>query len=179
MDGILLQLPTLDTNTRWLIVIAAAMTIFYAVMRPIRGKKKDPLSRTSTRSPLAGERSVEREMSNLLVELSDMARQISGQLDNRALKLEMLIKEADERIAALRGAAGPSAKSMASDMVRELSTPAPISVPAPVAVPCDPRHLEIYEMADGGQSPPQIAQKLGRQRGEVELILALRQRPNA
>ena len=46
-------------------------------------------------------------MSNLVVEMSEMARQITAQLDTRAAKLELLIKEADEKIARL-GASGES-----------------------------------------------------------------------
>jgi len=38
---------------------------------------------------------VERQMQSLLVELSEMSRQISAQLDTRSAKLELLIKEAD------------------------------------------------------------------------------------
>ncbi len=48
------------------------------------------------------------------------------------------------------------------------------------ADPSDPtgktedRHADIYRLADGGRSPHQIAQELGRPYGEVELILHLR-----
>jgi hypothetical protein len=40
----------------------------------------------------------------------------------------------------------------------------------------DPRHAEVYELADGGQSAQDIARQTGRPRGEIELILALRGR---
>jgi DNA-binding NarL/FixJ family response regulator len=40
----------------------------------------------------------------------------------------------------------------------------------------DPRHVEVYRLADQGQSPHQIAQRLNRPSGEIELILALRAR---
>ncbi len=38
----------------------------------------------------------------------------------------------------------------------------------------DPRHAEVYMLADQGRSSRQIAQQLQRPEGEVELILALR-----
>ena len=41
-------------------------------------------------------------MNNLLVELSEMARQVTAQLDTRTLKLETLLKEADEKIQLLK-----------------------------------------------------------------------------
>src|SRR5207253_3555095 len=91
---ILGQLPQLDQNTTtWAVIIMAVLTIAYAVMRP-RFRKKDPLETGGggPRMTLSQQRGVEREMSNLLVELSEMARQITAQLDTRAAKLDMLIK---------------------------------------------------------------------------------------
>ena len=38
----------------------------------------------------------------------------------------------------------------------------------------DPRHAQVYDLADEGLSPPEIARQLGRPSGEIELILALR-----
>ncbi len=38
----------------------------------------------------------------------------------------------------------------------------------------DPRHAEIYVLADQGRSSREIAHQLRRPDGEVELILALR-----
>ena len=38
----------------------------------------------------------------------------------------------------------------------------------------DPRHAQVYDLADEGLSAPEIARQLGRPSGEIELILALR-----
>ncbi len=117
---------------------------------------------------LAGQRAVERDMSNLLVELSAMARQITAQIDTRSAKLELLIKEADEKIAQLR------------EMTQGTRV-SPYAMAAPIAprskapeVPVEAAHSEIYSLADEGRSPREIAAQLGRQDGEIELILALR-----
>jgi hypothetical protein len=49
--------------------------------------------------------------------------------------------------------------------------------PAEDSVPSvDPRYAEVYDLADEGQTPQDIARHTGRPRGEVELILALRGR---
>lgn len=167
MLRILLQLQNLEPTSKWMLVGLSVLTIVYAVSRPLR-KKKDPLARAP--SSLAGQRSVEREMSNLLVELSQMARQVTAQLDTRAAKLEMLMKEADERIALLKSlgnlsppAASISTESGGAHRIIDVATPA-----------IDPRHAQVYALADQGSTPRQIAQQLGRQDGEVELILALR-----
>jgi len=170
MDGIPLSISTLDTSTRWLLVIAVVLTIFYAVMRPMR-KKKDPLARSTAAPSLASQRAVERDMTQLLVELSEMARQVTAQLDTRTKKLELLLKEADEKIAALKDASrnAPILGGNGS------SSPSAI-LPAPLPPPeIDKRHLEVYELFDQKLSSQQIASKLSRPRGEIDLILALRE----
>src|ERR1700677_4957671 len=86
----------------WAFYAVAAMTLLYMVfVRPMQRQKKDPLSRMpgDSRGGLARQRAVERQMETLLVELSEMARQITGQLDTRAAKLEALMREADAKIA--------------------------------------------------------------------------------
>jgi hypothetical protein len=155
---------------QWTIIgVMAAATIYIAVVRPIFRKKKDPLSRTPSSARLAQERSVERQMQNLLVELSEMARQISAQLDTRTAKLELLIKEADEKIAALKASGVTIAES-------HPVAASPGEAPMLTTATIDPRHAEIYALADQGRGTTEIAQQLGRPSGEVELILALRQR---
>src|SRR5438552_1915531 len=94
--------------TKWAVIVLAILTIIYVVMRPSLRRNKDPLSKEHRSSSLAQQRSVERQMSSLLVELSEMARQISAQLDTRSAKLEILIKQADEKLAALKMASAAS-----------------------------------------------------------------------
>ena len=85
----LLQLPGVpDDGTKWLIIGGAVLLITYTIIRPMAKKRKDPLDRPVGQGHLAKQRAVEREMGNLLVELSEMARQITAQLDTRATKLE-------------------------------------------------------------------------------------------
>jgi hypothetical protein len=152
------------------LVVAVGLTIFYAVMRPMK-KKKDPLEKSPSKFGLASQRAVEQDMNNLLVELSKMARQLTAQLDTRAIKLEMLIKQADERLAALKqlnnGAAGGMPPTNGN------GSPEPTSPESPGV---DERHLEVYALADERLSAQQIANKLTRPRGEIDLILALRRK---
>lgn len=182
-----------DPNTRWgLIGLAVAGIIYATVIRPKR-RRKDPLERSPMPTTLAQQRSVERDMSNLLVELSEMARQMTAQIDNRATKLELLIREADEKIATLRAAAsngrgrdengeaapftrpGAGADTAPSTRQGEAADP-PAPTAAPAADLIGDRHAAVYGLADAGRSPLQIAQQLGRPTGEIELILALRNR---
>ena len=154
-------ISTVDPHMMWLLVGFAGVTILYAVLRGSRGKK-DPLARGPSSASLARQRNVERQMESLLVELSEMARQITAQLDTRAAKLESLINEADEKIATLR---------QGSQTIS--SSPPP---PQWTAASIDPQHEAVYALADQGKPTSEIARQLNRPNGEVELILALRAR---
>jgi len=130
----------------WWLAIGLAAIVLYMLLHWMGGKK----------SPPAQPRAVERQMENLLVDLAELSRQIGAQLDTRAAKLELLIKQADERIAQLKGQ--------------------PVEEPPAPPVENESRYIEIYRLADAGQSTVQIAQQLNRPQGEIELILALRPR---
>jgi hypothetical protein len=155
----------LSQNQMWTLIGLGAVTIIYiAVLKPMM-RRKDPLDRPSGFSTLSQHRSVERQMQTLLVDLSEMARQITAQLDTRSTKLELLIKEADEKIAQLEAATTSSTPPVRSPDLPNSS---------PLVEELDPRHSEVYALADQGRDAYEIAAQLGRPRGEVELILALR-----
>ena len=171
-----------DPATTWIAISVGILAVVYVTfVRPLRKKKvKDPLERPAGFSTLAQQRAVERDMSNLLVELSEMARQMTAQLDTRAAKLEVLLKEADERIAILRSLGRSQPDSTVSDstpnasdgvIVEARASSISTRLPEPKM---DPRHAQVYDLADEGLSPPEIARQLGRPSGEIELILALR-----
>jgi hypothetical protein len=186
MPPIVLNAILDDAGKQWLAIGAALFLLVYFVIRPMGKRKKDPLDamRTPGRS-MASQRSVEREMSNLLVELSEMARQVTAQLDTRATKLELLMKEADEKIETLRAlqAQSPSLPQptlaptgLRQSLAEREALMQPLDAPPPPPEPqIDPRHAEIYALADQGRTPVDIASRLGRPSGEIELILALRQ----
>src|SRR5690349_19400021 len=101
MSPFLLDPQTPAGVSQWIALALAVAAIAFVMFRPKFSRRKDPME-SGPRFSLSQQRSVEQQMQNLLVELSDMARQITAQLDTRAAKLEALIKEADEKIAALR-----------------------------------------------------------------------------
>lgn len=103
---------------------------------------------------------------------ADVARRYAALIDNKAERLEQLIAEASElaeRLEALQGDAvgvGPSE-----------STAEPVAVLPPRAVPepePDPLKQRVFELADAGIEPVEIARRIGTHTGKVELILALR-----
>jgi hypothetical protein len=135
------------------------------------------------------------ELSSLLADLEETSRRVAAQIENRRTGLELLLKEADEKIKRLETlthaagvGAGPSAAAArvepferapqiigaARDAAATLSR-LRAERGAPSAAE-DPAYRPIYVLADKGKSAREIAQELGRQPGEVELILALRGR---
>jgi C4-dicarboxylate-specific signal transduction histidine kinase len=158
MDWLPLASSVTDERTTWIVYGMIALSVAYLVLRPMLRKRRDPLERSAPLQSLARQRAVERQMETLLVELSQMATQITSQLDTRAAKLEALIREADERITA----AGRGGFVHTTRATR------------PEETPPDPRHAEVYALADQGRAAADIAHQLNRPSGEVELILALR-----
>ena len=174
----------------WLVIAMVTLAICYLLLRnTAKRSRRDPLTDSTPRLSLAQQRATERAMESLLVELSEMSRKISGQLDTRAARLEALLREADEKIEQLRAAqAGEPLPSPPPDPIP--LHPAAVPLPRPprrtagddrpalrIAQPepaVDPRHAEVYRLADQGLAPGQIAQQLDRPSGEIELILALR-----
>jgi hypothetical protein len=161
-------------------------------------------------------REVATELSALLAELEETARRVAAQMDNRRTGLEVLLKEADEKIKRLEGlvraapeqrgeqrtegrvpvkaerspervveravenrsagnVGGGGATSGAAHDAAVTLNRLRAERGAPVASE-DPAYRPIYQLADLGKSAREIAQELGRQPGEVELILALRGR---
>ena len=133
-------------------------------------------------------REVATEVQSLLGDLEETSRRLTAQLDNRYTRLEQLLAEADDRIRRLEELT-PTAQPSSSSA--PAAAPAP-AVPEPVltdaqrtlarlrtergAPPAaqDPAYQPIYTLADRGRNSREIAQELGRQPGEIELILALR-----
>jgi len=173
MTPMLLQTTSNDPTFRWALIVLAVATIFYAtVIRPAMKKKKDPLEHRPIAGSLTKERATERQMQHLLVELSEMSRQISAQLDTRAQKLQMLIQDADERIAELKRL--EQQRNLPRSEPIWTTTAQPIIREAPPPEPVDEQHQRVYTLADRGKTAGEIAKELNQPRGEVDLILALR-----
>lgn len=172
--------PSEDPTAYIAMLLGGMVLIYLGVLRPMMRKRKDPLEQPSPRAAgLGQQRALEREMQHVLVEYEQMIRNMTAGLDTRAAKLELLIREADEKLAALRAAnagSGPTTLRMtpiepvsASAAAEDVMAPAREAPTEP-----DPRHAEVYALADEGLSPREVARRLGRPNGEIELILALR-----
>jgi hypothetical protein len=150
-------------STQWAVLAVGGMATLYLLIRPKLKGRKDPLERRPALS-VSQQKQLERDMSNLMVEMLETARQMTAQLETRAARLEVLIQQADERVAALKACTANATSS----------PPAEIPAIDRTETPPNPRHAEVWAMADQGRSPHEIARQLNRPNGEIELILALR-----
>jgi len=106
------------------------------------------------------------------VQLQETMRELSAQLDNKMVCLQVLLRQADEKIRRLE-------QLQQSEMNNEAaSTPTAgfgaNSSSAAVASAIDPAHQQIYGLADQGFSPVTIAHRVSRPLREVEAILQIR-----
>jgi hypothetical protein len=191
MNLILLDILS-DDKKPWIALAIGVIAVSYLMLKPkmrFASKRRDPLKSPSTFGSLSQQRATERQMENLLVELSEMARQITAQLDTRAAKLEELIRQADAKIQQLRSAessARPAQTTHDPAVTSEYLFPEASAIPSSAKSSRmkishsfeepDVRHAEIYRLADQGRGAKEIAAALGKPSGEIELILALRTR---
>lgn len=111
------------------------------------------------RERAAGDAGIERRVAAA----ADQIRELTAVLDTRIETLDVLIQQADERIEQLQSPppARPSRSAGHSEHVPQPATG-------------DAGKRAIYELADQGLPPAEIAAQLGQHTGKVELILALR-----
>lgn len=105
-------------------------------------------------------------------------------MSDRVERLEAQLAEAHERIGALEAlltepVMAPSPVRMHRGLVshpdEESARPSPArSAPVPAPISDDPAANRIYELADAGKSPVEIAATLAEHTGKVELLLNLR-----
>jgi len=114
-------------------------------------------------------------------ELLQIAQRLAGQLDAKAERLQQLMNEAERRAAALQALLEETDASSFGPLVGEGGGEGVaggplgrIGPPSAAALPADPLTTTVYELADAGHDPVQIARQLDEQVGKVELILALR-----
>lgn len=93
-----------------------------------------------------------------------------ARLGGGAFHAEPAPQPAPERVAQLAGAAGEVAASVASEPV-----PAPVAPSGGFLADRPEVHLTVYNLADAGYDVTTIARRLNMTKGEIQLILGLRQ----
>lgn len=159
-----------------IMVVAAVIGLTLIVISRLRRSRKttpssadylrelQEISRKESTSPVG-------DVEEVMVQLDEMARRIHGRLDMKLATLEMLIRDADQRIEKLSSVLQPHSPPPKVDVTIGAESPEtePKSRKAIDAV-----QASIFQLADGGYSALQIAKETGRTIGEVDLILALR-----
>ncbi|QYU70881.1 hypothetical protein J4558_12555 [Leptolyngbya sp. 15MV] len=113
-------------------------------------------------------------LEQILAEARELLHLVGQRADAQADRLEQLIAQADQRLEHLESALHTSADHVIESKPTERSVSAAHnedSVPSPAAESIVAR---IYEMANQGLAPIEIARRTGQHAGKVELILALR-----
>ena len=156
------------------LAVGALTLVMLSTRRRIRKSQRqkvtDPRPRVS--SALREQNQAARNLEEVMLELDELSRQIHGRLDTKLVRLEVVIRDADQRIdllsRLLQRTEGLSGTEIAID--QEVSTDSPSRLDGTD----DARHSEIFSLADAGRSPLEIARETGKTTGEIELILALR-----
>lgn len=160
-----------------LVVAAMGLTlVMLSTRRRIRLSHAASAQTASERiAAVAARNRTARDMEAVMLELDELSRGIHGRLDTKLVRLEALIRDADQRIERLAAAnAAPPAPDRIDVVVGDESTPDNEARQAANDEPRREPHELIHEMADRGASVIDIARKAGRTPGEVELVLALR-----
>lgn len=135
----------------WMLVGAGGGVLAMVVLNALRGPRGRPTPGREA-PPRAS------DGAGTVFELKAMTEAVLLELERKTAELERLVRQADERIAAMRSAEEASGPRRAGPQANE-----------PDAVT-----REVCRLAGEGATPLQIAQKLGQPVGKVELILALR-----
>ena len=99
-------------------------------------------------------------VASYMADARELADLLGDRLDRQAHRLERLIAEADEKIRRL-------------ERLQSEAGAGPALHPRPDS---DPLNQQVYDLADSGLPPVEIARTLQQHTGKVELILALRRR---
>lgn len=160
-----------------IIVVTVAIMVIVTLRRKARSNRFSRLASHPAHDQLPPEAAAKRDLEALMVELDELAHQLIGRLDNRFAKLEATIRDADERIDRLnriiRAQNGKAALDVTINEEGAIGVASTGESKKSDREPDDP-HVDIYRLADQGLSPVDIAGKIGRSTGEIELILSLR-----
>lgn len=165
------------------------------------GGQTDEMAPRERLEAIRGQAANRAAVEGLSADMEELCQRLAAHMDNKAARLEHLLEEADEKIRRmerLNGRSGgqetgrdphhdahpdevPSGHTDGAHRSRGLQDRfsdrhAERSGPDRRAPDVDPMHRRIYELADEGLNPVEIAGRLNQPTGQVELVLALRRR---
>lgn len=169
-----------------LVILGMAIIGIALIMRSTRRRwvQSRPVRQVSVREryeKLSAQNHASQDAERVMTELDELSRQIHGRIDAKIAVLEAVIRDADDRIDMLSRITRQADGQPGLDVT--LGTADPLAFDAGVphdAVDAEPdgspdaTNAQICSLADGGLSVEEIAERLSRPTGEVELILSLR-----
>jgi hypothetical protein len=147
-------------------MVLGALLVAYALRKKVSRRASAPESHKAPAKdgrPTLAQAGVDAE---LVRDMRELSERLATELDRKAERLEQLIAMADERVGNLLSAVRTESR------VVEVK-PEPRRAPA-TRDGYELVHRDVYELADAGLSIIEIASKLDRPTGQVELILNLR-----
>lgn len=187
-------LAELDSGMYLLLAVLCLVMLSVSLWR--RTRDRQTTARDVTRDQLArlrDQRELKVSMDELLVQLEEVSRRINAQVDTRFMKLESVVRDADERIARLEALTqAPDPNSPETSQKPRNHEPTTPSLPQngtsttpttsaesqsedpPARQSFRERRQRICEMSDAGAAPMTIADALRIPLGEVELVLSMR-----
>jgi hypothetical protein len=139
-------------------MLLGLLLVVFAARQKLSTRNRAKFSASASSRTIAEASPEDAEMLRDIRELTD---RLAAELDTKADRLERLIKAADQRIQGLES------------LPKETRLVEPKPEPRRASA-YDATHRDVYDLADQGLSVLEIAQKLDRPTGQVELILNLR-----
>ena len=168
-----------------LLVAGLALLTMWMLMRIARKRRAGEHTVTPTEQVERNRqmRGMRADLEELMVEIEQLAKRFGAQLDAKAAQLEKLVDDADQRIAQLQqlqaGEKPASSSATSTAASRKPATASTSRDTSPTddddSETKDPLARSVYQLADAGKEPVQIATELNEHVGKVELILALRE----
>lgn len=156
-----------------LLILGISALMLISTRRRLRKTANSPKAYTrEQRARLRDEQSLVQEMEEVMARLEEVSSEMQARIDTRFAKLESVLRDADQRIDRLERLLRRCEGRPTIDLTINESADPP-GEPGEDSAD-DPRRRQIYDLADAGSTPLQIAEQTGQSTGEVELILALR-----
>lgn len=182
----------LPESAPYAIPALGVLLIIMSMMMGIRKKHRQSREQGTSRDrveDLKQRHKMRGDLEQLMIEVEQLAKRFGAQLDAKTMHMEQLINEADRKINELkqmelaRQNAAKLQQAMASPFEdqpsRQAQPEAPVSADEPAAGD-SPQNAEdvlkrsVYDLAEQGHEPAEIAKRLDEHVGKIELILALR-----
>ncbi len=164
----------------FLLVLVATIFLLIATRKKTRNVSKTRQHTRQLVDEYKRHHRLDDDLREVMIELENLARQVNGQIETKYMKLESVIRDADQRIARLErlleeksdGDAPVSDGAVRLDVVigdeQENSDLSAENEEVQI------NKTVVYELADAGLQAQEIAVQLNHPIGEIELILALR-----